>query len=417
VRAATAPVLSPTPAPFRLRDEMNGMGDAPGKVWFFELAAAVIDAERCVRCGACIAACPTDSIGVNEDDLPQLVKMCTGCSLCWDFCPRGGLNYESTWLPTDGLPQVITGASGPTSLGAVRAGYQARVKADSKYRAATGQDGAVVSALLVAALEQGLIDGALVARVDPTTPWRAIPYFARSRYEILAAAGSFYNQTLALGALDFDRLGLGSDARVAVVGTPCEIQGIRALQRSSWEWGTSRPEAISLTIALLCTKSFDYRRLMLDELVDKREIDLAQVAKVDVIHGRFLVFDREGAALVDEPVKAFHGAALKGCDECADFLGRAADLSVGSVGSPDGWSSLLVRTEVGAHALSLIEDELELGAIERPDALEKLDQLDKRIAGASLHRPFDPDGPMFTDFAEHLRNYAGSDRAPRWPER
>jgi Fe-S-cluster-containing hydrogenase component 2 len=23
--------------------------------------------------------------------------MCTGCSLCWDLCPRGGLRYEATW--------------------------------------------------------------------------------------------------------------------------------------------------------------------------------------------------------------------------------------------------------------------------------------------------------------------------------
>ncbi|RDJ94107.1 MBL fold metallo-hydrolase, partial [Lacticaseibacillus rhamnosus] len=25
--------------------------------------------------------------------------MCTGCSLCWDFCPRGGLRYEALWPP------------------------------------------------------------------------------------------------------------------------------------------------------------------------------------------------------------------------------------------------------------------------------------------------------------------------------
>ncbi len=43
-------------APYRLRAEMNGISEAPGKVWFFELAAAVVDSDRCVRCGACVAA-------------------------------------------------------------------------------------------------------------------------------------------------------------------------------------------------------------------------------------------------------------------------------------------------------------------------------------------------------------------------
>jgi len=56
---------------------------------------------------------------------------------------------------------------------------------------------------------------------------------------------------------------------------------------------------------------------------------------------------RDGEVAVDEPVRDFHGAALKGCDECADFLGRSADISVGSVGSMDGWTSVLVRTERG----------------------------------------------------------------------
>src|SRR5687768_5630743 len=74
---------------------MNDIDEAPGKVWFWDLEQAVIDADRCVQCGVCVAACPTDSIGIGPDDLPKLVKMCTGCSLCWDFCPRGGLRYEA----------------------------------------------------------------------------------------------------------------------------------------------------------------------------------------------------------------------------------------------------------------------------------------------------------------------------------
>jgi coenzyme F420 hydrogenase subunit beta len=411
--------------PFRLRREMNGIAEAPGKVWFFELAAAVIDAERCVQCGACVAACPTDSIGVDDDDLPYLVKMCTGCSLCWDFCPRGGMRYESTWLssspPAQAPPEVvadlgatIAGADPAPGFGEVVASYAARVRPDSPFFAPGSQDGGVVTAVLLAALDSGVIDGALVAREDPLTPWRGVPKVATTREQIIEAGGSFYNQTMALAALDLSRVGLGPDAKIAVVGTPCEIQGIRALQASEWRRGNSQVDAIVLTIALMCTKSFDYRRLIVDAFATERGLDLREIGKVDVVHGRMFVWDRSGAVLVDEPVKAFHGAALKGCDECADFLGRAADLAVGSVGSADGFSSVLVRTVTGARALEAIIAEVDYLPIERPEALTKLDQLDKRIAFSSLERDFDPNGPLFIDFADHVNGYSDTGRAPVW---
>ena len=133
--------------------------------------------------------------------------------------------------------------------------------------------------------------------------------------------------------------------RIAVVGTPCEVQGLRAMQARRWPTGAHRVDAVVLTIALMCTKNFDYEALTLRELRDKRGVDLDRVSKMDVIHGRMIVEYRDGELAVDEPVKDFHGAALKGCDECADFLGRSADISVGSVGSMTGWTSVLIRTE------------------------------------------------------------------------
>src|SRR5580698_3448408 len=151
---------------------------------------------------------------------------------------------------------------------------------------------------------------------------------------------------------------------------------------------------------------------MLRELRDKRRIDLDRVSKVDVIHGRMIVEYRDGELAVDEPIKDFHGAALKGCDECADFLGRSADISVGSVGSMAGWSSVLVRTEVGRLALDRARARLDLRDLDNPEALLKLDALDKRIAIRSLQRKLDPDAPLFVEFEEHLNAYRDTDRAP-----
>ena len=390
-------------AGFDIREMMNDIDEAPGKVWFWDLEKAVIDADRCVQCGVCVAACPTDSIGIGEDDLPELVKMCTGCSLCWDFCPRGGLQYESTWK--------ITGSSNGESIegmGRVEESYTARVR----QRIDGVQDGGFVSALLVSLLEAGEIDGALLARESATEPWKGEAFLATTPEEVRACAGSFYNQTLALGHVDFEAYDLPPNPRIAVVGTPCEIEGIKAMQARPWTWGSSKVEAITLTIALLCTKSFNYEKLMLEEIRDKRNVDLDNVGRVDIIRGKMIVHDLEGVTIFEEPIRDFHGAALKGCDECADFMGHAADISVGSVGSEDGYSSVLLRSEEGLAAFESVKEKLELRPLDKPQALDKLDGLDKRVAFSSLKRAFDPDAPLFIDYEEHLNDYAGTDRAP-----
>jgi coenzyme F420 hydrogenase subunit beta len=388
-------------ANFLIREEMNGIDEAPDKVWFWDLERAVIDAERCIQCGVCIAACPSDSIGIGADDLPKLVKMCTGCSLCWDFCPRGGLRYESTW-------KLIGGLERANGLGPVREQYSAKVRETIEGQ----QDGGFVSALLIALLEAGEIDGALVARESAEEPWKGVAYLARTPDEVLACAGSFYNQTLALGHIDFKKYDLPPNPRIVLVGTPCEIQGLKAMQARPWTWGASKVDSIVLTIALLCTKSFNYEQLMLQEIQAKRGIDLANVSKVDIIRGKLYVYDNAGEVVIEEPIREFHGAALKGCDECADFLGHGADISVGSVGSEDGYSSVLVRSEAGQIAFEQTRHLLEIRELDRPEALKKLDALDKRIAFETLQRPFDPNGPLFIDYSEHLEHYQETDRAP-----
>jgi coenzyme F420 hydrogenase subunit beta len=410
-------------AGFDIRELMNDIEEAPGKVWFWDLEKAVIDADRCVQCGVCVAACPTDSIGIGEDDLPKLVKMCTGCSLCWDFCPRGGLRHEATWKLGSARQEgdeeeiciepnfKITGNGSAWSvegIGHVHESYSARV--DPVIEGA--QDGGVVSALLISLLEAGEIDGALVARESESEPWKGKAYLARTPEEVRECAGSFYNQTLALAHVDFEGYDLPPNPRIAVVGTPCEIEGIKAMQARPWTWGSSRVEAITLTIALLCTKNFNYEKLMLEEIRDKRGVDLEEVSRVDVMRGKLIVQDKEGETIFEEPIRDFHGAALKGCDECADFMGHAADISVGSVGSSDGYSSVLIRTEEGLEAFAHVREKLLTRSLDKPQALDKLDALDKRVAFSSLKRAFDPDAPLFIDYEEHLNNYAGTDRGP-----
>ncbi|MFC7167498.1 Coenzyme F420 hydrogenase/dehydrogenase, beta subunit C-terminal domain [Halospeciosus flavus] len=388
---------------YGIRDEMNDIETPDSKTWFMELDEAVIQSDRCIQCGTCVAACPSDSIGIGDDGKPKLVKMCTGCSMCWDFCPRGGLRYERQWKITGGDDNV-SGAGDPITE------FSATVEEDWRENS---QDGGVVTSILIHLLEAGEIDGALVATESDEEPWKAESYLATSPQDLVESAGSFYNQTMALGNLDLTQWEHKlpdkdwDDLSLAVVGTPCEIEGIRALQDFDWDLQAQDQglSAVDYRISLMCTKNFNYERLIGEQLEEKRGISPDQIGKMDVLEGEMRVYDHDGEPLVKEDVKEFHDATLKGCDECADFTGYTSDITVGSVGSSDEYSSVIVRTEQGLKAWELTEDDLDYHDLESRKAVGKLQSWDKKKAFESLERPFDPDAPRFIDYEDHAQNY------------
>ena len=62
------------------------------------------------------------------------------------------------------------------------------------------QDGGIASALLIYALENNIIEGAVVAG-DPGDDWVPIPEIATTADEILSAAGTKYSMYLLYGKL------------------------------------------------------------------------------------------------------------------------------------------------------------------------------------------------------------------------
>jgi coenzyme F420 hydrogenase subunit beta len=388
---------------YSVRSEMNDIETPDEKTWFMELDTAVIEEDRCIQCGTCVAACPSDSIGIGDDGLPELVKMCTGCSLCWDFCPRGGLRYERQWKITGGDDNV-SGAGDPITE------FSARVEEDWREGA---QDGGVVTSLLIHLLEAGEIDGALIATESDEEAWKAESFLATTPEEIIANAGSFYNQTMALGNLDLAQWEHKlpdkdpEDLSLALVGTPCEIEGVRALQDFEWDYQSQNAgvRGIEYTIALMCTKNFNYQKLIGEQLEEKRDISPKDIGKLDVLDGNMYVYDEDGEQLIEEDIENFHGAALKGCDECADFTGYAADITVGSVGSSDEYSSVIVRTAQGLDAWESAESDLDYHDLENRSAVGGLQSWDKKQAFEALERPFDPDAPRFIDYTDHVENY------------
>lgn len=54
--------------------------------------AAIVNAESCVACGACVDACPCGAIEIQ--DVAVVNDTCAGCCACVDACPTGAITLE-----------------------------------------------------------------------------------------------------------------------------------------------------------------------------------------------------------------------------------------------------------------------------------------------------------------------------------
>jgi len=181
----------------------------------------------CMGCGTCAAACPAGAVSIEYDAargvlVPAVdVAKCTSCGLCRRACPGIGVDFGE-------LAGAFLGAPSPGDLlGAHKSCWFAHATDhEVRFRSSSG---GLVTALLTHALERKLIDAALVTRMSAEHPLRTETVLARTREEVFAACGSKYCPSSIGPAL---REGLEGGGRIAVVGLPCQIQGVRKLQAS-----------------------------------------------------------------------------------------------------------------------------------------------------------------------------------------
>jgi coenzyme F420 hydrogenase subunit beta len=386
---------APLPDPARdVRDDMMEAAGAPemfDKIWFHKTSTAVIDADRCVGCGACIAACPSKSIGIGTDGLPTLVRMCTGCSACWDYCPMAGmavekLNHQDEENPVGDVLEAVSARAVERPDGA--------------------QDGGAVTALLATLMERGVIDA--VIQTQKLDAFIGTPVLATTPEQVLTGAGSVYHQSETLAILN-EKAPAGVE-RIAFVGTPCQISGLRAIQRFPWESRQTLATKVTLAIGLFCTRSFDPKKLI--PMIAGEGVNLGQVQKIDIREGKLIAATADGEALMEKPVKDFHDASLRGCDECADFAALGADMVIGNIGSEPGTSTVLLRTDAGMDAWVKAAGAFEDAPIEDLSAVQRLALRNLDRAKRNLKRSYDPAGPLWISYTEHQEIHQGTDREP-----
>ncbi len=293
--------------------------------------------KLCTGCGTCAGICPHDALDMAIDAkrgcyVPELDEnRCTECGWCYDACPGHGVDF-------DGLSVALFGeeASEDIALGRYLGCYIG--SATDKEVRYNSSSGGLVSSLLIFALETGLIDAALVTRMRRANPLRPEPFLARTKEEVLSAAGSKYCPVAADVVL---KEVLAHEDKVAVVGLPCHIQGVRKAE----ECIPKLKKQIRLRISIACSLDYSF-------LGTERFLKVLGIAPADIetLHyrgrgwpGSMVLRLKDGTertAPLAEYYRQLGPYSLRRCTLCSDMLGELSDLSCG-----DAWIPEVMRTD------------------------------------------------------------------------
>jgi coenzyme F420 hydrogenase subunit beta len=214
-------------------------------------------------------------------------------------------------------------------------------------------DGGVVTSLLMYMLDYNLIDGAVVSRL--TEPFRRVPMIATNRTDVLNSAGSDFStpihhvgvvgekySTYSPGAFAIKDLAPNKgNTRLALVGTPCQVHTIGKMQCLN----IVPSDMVKYTIGLFCMENFTFSSLAKEKIEAKIGVKMDDIAKINVKED--LIITLVNGESIHVPFSLVHEFARPACLKCTEFANDFADISVGGLGSPDGYTTVIIRTEAG----------------------------------------------------------------------
>ncbi len=311
---------------------------------FEDLKNEVIARGLCGRCGGCASFCSADDMNAlefNRTDGPQLVaeENCVKCGICYLICPQiKALDKEVRekfgWQKPIGMYRTITSA---------------RTTEPKVSEVCT--DGGVVTSILRYALSKQFIQGALVSR--KTGPFTRKPFLATNPDELIEAAGTGYDEVQHLGQFGKDystycptiqeikKIGQLRLDRVAMVGTPCQIYTVRKMQTLN----IVPADSIVFTVGLFCMENFSFDSKSIKILEKKLGMKIGDIAKLNIKDD--VILTATDGQMHHLPFEAVDDIARPACMACPDFANDFADISVGGLGSPDGYTTTVIRTSIG----------------------------------------------------------------------
>jgi coenzyme F420 hydrogenase subunit beta len=311
---------------------------------FHDLEREVLQRGFCGKCGGCVGFCSAANLGalkVGPDGKPVFSdeEKCLKCGICYIICPNTfdldeELKKKTKWEPPIGpIKDLISAQTTNPTVGE------------------RCTDGGVVTSLLLYLLDNHMIDGALVSKSEG--PFHKGPMLATSGEEIISASGSHFDESFSIVELgsqystysptmrELKSLRKGGIDRVAMVGTPCQIHTVRKMQ----VLGIIPSDVIKYYFGLFCMENFSFNDIQLKPLEKRYRFDLTQISKVNVKQDFFIYL--HNGRVIHIPFEEIDSIARPACLVCPDFSAEFSDISFGGLGSPDGYTTVLIRSEGG----------------------------------------------------------------------
>ena len=315
-----------------------------------ELFDEVVTTGLCTGCAGCVIACPHDVIGYNhesggyrpfhlEEELgpDDCIHGQKGCTSCTRACPR-----FRTW-ETEADEHLFGRVRNPDEVSGIYSDILLTRASDDMVHQ-VGQDGGLVSAILLWSLREGYIDAALVSYLEGDgSSWKAIPGVAATEEEIIKTAGSRY--TYSANTLAMDEALERGFSKLALVGMSCQS----SVPPVMWHRKVGKiSKPIVFNIGLLCSKTFD--DAIFEELFEaKYGLKKQDMVKMN-IKGVFQIWMKDGS-YHEVPLKECHAWTREGCNHCPDFAAEHADISTGGIGKYNDWTLTIVRTDLGREII------------------------------------------------------------------
>jgi len=314
---------------------------------FKMLTEKILSLDLCSFCGACVFACVSKNL-ILENEKPKSLRKCKeNCNLCFTVCPQVFKKHKSLQLYTnDNYEDYYMGKSPNIELLDQVA------------------SGGVITSVLLCLLEQKKVEAVIVTQFDKEIPWSPNPILTNSSLEILKASYPKYALSPTVSLIDgiIDK----GYTSIAFMGLPCHIESIRIMQnslkQSTKQFNNKTIEAlksIKYLVGLWCGNNFSKKGT--EKFIITLGIDPKTVSEVGYEREenqiKFFIVSNNKKILL--PFNTYLGYLLSNhiapaCRKCTRCYAYHSDLSIGGMNNPSlRWSGIITHTAVGKNILEL----------------------------------------------------------------